>query len=160
METRIGIGYDIHRLADERKLFIGGIKIPYIKGLAGHSDADVLLHAICDALLGAIAGGDIGELFPDTDPQYRGIKSSELLKIVLELVHKKGYKVANVDTVIIAEKPNLSAFKNKIQESISKIMKIDKNCVGVKAKTSEGLGGLGRKEGIACYVVVLIKKES
>ena len=160
METRIGIGYDIHRLVDGRELFIGGIEIPYIKGLLGHSDADVLIHAICDALLGAIAGGDIGKLFPDTDPQYRDIRSRELLKTVLELVHKKGYKIANVDTVIIAEEPNLSAFKNRIQENLSKIMKIDRNCVGIKAKTNEGLGALGSKEGIACYAVVLIRKES
>ncbi|MFA5177480.1 MAG: 2-C-methyl-D-erythritol 2,4-cyclodiphosphate synthase [Candidatus Omnitrophota bacterium] len=160
METRIGIGYDIHRLASGRELFIGGIEIPYTKGLLGHSDADVLIHAICDALLGAIAGGDIGKLFPDTDPAYRGIRSRELLKNVLELVHKKGYKITNVDTVIIAEEPNLSAFKNRIQENLGKIMKIDKNCVGIKAKTNEGLGALGSKEGIACYAVVLIRKES
>ncbi|MDD5196241.1 MAG: 2-C-methyl-D-erythritol 2,4-cyclodiphosphate synthase [Candidatus Omnitrophota bacterium] len=160
MENRIGIGYDIHRLVDGRELFIGGIEIPYIKGLLGHSDADVLIHAICDALLGAIAGGDIGKLFPDTNPEYRGIRSRELLKIVLELVRKKGYKITNVDTVIIAEEPNLSAFKNRIQENLSKIMKIDKNCVGIKAKTNEGLGALGSKEGIACYAVVLVRKEN
>ena len=160
METRIGVGYDIHRLVSGRELFIGGIEIPYIKGLQGHSDADVLIHAICDALLGAIAGGDIGKLFPDTDPAYRGIRSRELLKNVLELVRKKGYKITNVDTVVIAEEPNLSAFKNRIQENLSKIMKIDKNCVGIKAKTNEGLGALGSKEGIACYAVVLIRKES
>ncbi|MDD5027176.1 MAG: 2-C-methyl-D-erythritol 2,4-cyclodiphosphate synthase, partial [Candidatus Omnitrophica bacterium] len=139
MENRIGIGYDIHRLVGGRELFIGGIEIPYIKGLLDHSDADVLIHAICDALLGAIAGGDIGKLFPDTDPEYRGIRSRELLKTVLGLVHKKGYKIINVDTVIIAEEPNLSAFKNRIQENLSTIMKIDKNCVGIKAKTNEGL---------------------
>jgi len=160
METRIGVGYDIHRLVSGRELFIGGIEIPYIKGLQGHSDADVLIHAICDALLGAIAGGDIGKLFPDTDPAYRGIRSRELLKNVLELVRKKGYKITNVDTVVIAEEPNLSAFKNRIQENLGKIMKIDKNCVGIKAKTNEGLGALGSKEGIACYAVVLIRKES
>jgi 2-C-methyl-D-erythritol 2,4-cyclodiphosphate synthase len=160
METHIGIGYDIHRLVPERQLFLGGIEIPYTKGLLGHSDADVLIHAICDALLGAIAGGDIGKLFPDTDPAYRGIRSRELLKIVLELVHKKGYKIANVDTVIIAEEPNLAAFKSRIQENLSKIMKLDKNCVSIKAKTNEGLGALGNKEGIACYAVVLIRKES
>ena len=157
---RIGIGYDIHRLVEDRKLFIGGVEIPYIKGLLGYSDADVLIHAICDALLGAIAEGDIGELFPDTDPQYQGIASSELLKTVLGLVHKKGYKVANLDTTIIAEEPKLLPFKNKIRENLSKIMSVDKDCVGVKAKTNEGLGELGRKEGIACYAAVLIKKES
>ncbi|MCX5696265.1 MAG: 2-C-methyl-D-erythritol 2,4-cyclodiphosphate synthase [Candidatus Omnitrophica bacterium] len=160
METRIGVGYDIHRLVSERKLFIGGVEIPYIKGLLGHSDADVLIHAICDALLGAIAEKDIGELFPDTDPKYQGISSSELLKVVLELVRKKGYQVSNLDTVIIAEEPKFAPFKNRIQESLSKIMNIDKDRVGLKAKTNEGLGELGRKEGIACYATVLIKKES
>ena len=160
MENRVGIGYDLHRLADERKLFIGGVEIPYIKGLSGHSDADVLIHAICDALLGAIAEADIGELFPDTDPKYQGISSPELLKRVLELVCEKGYKVSNIDTIIIAEEPKFAPFKNSIRENLSKIMNIDKDCVGVKAKTNEGLGGVGRKEGIACYATVLIKKES
>jgi 2-C-methyl-D-erythritol 2,4-cyclodiphosphate synthase len=160
METRVGIGYDIHRLVGERKLIIGGVEIPYIKGLLGHSDADVLIHAIADALLGALAAGDIGELFPDSDPQYQGISSSELLKIVVGLVRKKGYQIVNLDTVIIAEEPKLSPFKNKIRENLSKIMDIDQGCVGVKAKTNEGLGELGRKEGIASFATVLIKKES
>ena len=160
MEIRIGIGYDLHRLVNERKLFIGGIEIPYLKGLLGHSDADVLIHAICDALLGAIAKGDIGELFSDTDPKYQDIPSTELLKIVLGLVRKQGYEISNLDTVIIAEEPKLLPFKKRIQESLSSIMKVDKNCVGVKAKTNEGLGELGRKEGIACFATVLIKKES
>ncbi|MFH0855542.1 MAG: 2-C-methyl-D-erythritol 2,4-cyclodiphosphate synthase [Candidatus Omnitrophota bacterium] len=159
METRVGIGYDLHRLVEERKLFIGGIEIPYIKGLLGHSDADCLIHAVCDAFLGAIAEKDIGELFPDTDPAYQGISSPELLKIVLGLVHKKGYRVSNVDTIIVAEEPKMSPFKNKIQESLSKIMGIDKDRIGVKAKTSEGLGELGKKEGIACLATVLIQKE-
>ncbi|MFA5095733.1 MAG: 2-C-methyl-D-erythritol 2,4-cyclodiphosphate synthase [Candidatus Omnitrophota bacterium] len=160
METRVGIGYDLHRMADERKLFIGGVEIPYIRGLAGYSDADVLLHAICDALLGAIAEPDIGELFPDTDPQYQGISSAALLKTVLELVRKKGYGVVNLDTVIIAEEPKMSPFKNRIRESISGIMNIDKERVAVKAKTNEGVGELGRKEGIACFATVLLKKEN
>ncbi len=160
METRVGIGYDVHRLADERKLIIGGVEIPYIKGLLGHSDADVLVHAICDALLGALAEGDIGELFPDTDPKYQGISSSELLKTVVGLAREKGYQIVNLDTIIIAEEPKLSPFKNKIRENLSKIMDIDKGCVGVKAKTNEGLGELGRKEGIASFATVLIKKES
>jgi len=160
MSYKIGIGYDLHRLVEERKLIIGGVQIPYIKGLLGYSDADVLIHAICDALLGAISGGDIGELFPDTDPKYQGISSLELLKIVLGLLHKKGWRVVNIDTVLIAEEPKMSPFKNKIQESLSKIMHLDKDCVSVKAKTNEGLGGLGRKEGIACFATALIKKES
>lgn len=159
MECRVGIGYDLHRLVEERKLFIGGVEIPYIKGLLGYSDADCLIHAVCDALLGAISEKDIGELFPDTDLKYQGISSPELLKIVLELVHKKGYTISNVDTVIVAEEPKMSPFKNKIKESLSQIMGIDKDCVGVKAKTNEGLGELGRKEGIACFATVLIQKE-
>jgi len=158
METRIGLGYDIHRLVCERKLFIGGVEIPYIKGLLGHSDADVLIHAISDALLGAIAEKDIGELFLDSDPKYRGIASSELLKVVLELVRNKGYEISNIDTVIVAEEPKFSPFKSMIQESLSRIMNIDKTRVGVKAKTNEGLGEVGGKEGIACYAIVLITK--
>ena len=159
METRIGLGYDLHRLVEERKLFIGGVEIPYIKGLQGHSDADCLIHALCDALLGAISEKDIGELFPDTDPKYQGISSPELLKTVMGLVHKKGYKISNVDTIIIAEEPKMSPFKNQIQESLSKIMGIDKDRVSVKAKTNEGLGELGRKEAIASFATVLIQKE-
>ncbi|MDD5568048.1 MAG: 2-C-methyl-D-erythritol 2,4-cyclodiphosphate synthase [Candidatus Omnitrophica bacterium] len=159
METRIGLGYDLHRLVEGRKLFIGGVEIPYIKGLGGHSDADCLIHAVCDALLGAISGADIGELFPDSDPRYRGVSSSELLKTVMDLVRKKGYKISNVDTIIIAEEPKMSPFKDEIRESLSKIMGIDKDRVGVKAKTNEGLGELGRKEGIASFATVLIQKE-
>ena len=157
MENRVGIGYDLHRLADERKLFIGGVEIPYIKGLAGYSDADVLIHAIADALLGAIAGPDIGELFPNTDPKYQDISSAELLKTVLGLVRKKGYKIVNLDTVIIAEEPKMSPFKNRIRESLSKIMDIDKDCVGVKAKTNEGLDAVGQGKAIACYAVVTLE---
>ena len=160
METRVGIGYDIHRLVGGRKLFIGGVEIPYIKGLLGHSDADVLIHAVCDALLGAVAEKDIGELFPDSDPKYSGIASSQLLKVVLELVRKRGYQISNIDTVIVAEEPKFSPFKSMIQESLSRIMNIDKTRVSVKAKTNEGLGEVGGKEGIACYATVLIKKES
>ena len=159
METRIGIGYDSHRLVEGRKLFLGGVQIPYIKGLLSHSDGDCLIHAIADALLGALAQGDIGELFPDTDPQYKAIASAELLKKVLELVRKKGYTVSNVDTIIIAEEPKLSLFKDQIKESLSRILNIDNDRVGVKAKTNEGMGSLGRKEGIAAQAAVLIKKE-
>ena len=159
MEYRIGIGYDIHRLVNERKLLIGGIEIPYLKGLLGHSDGDVLLHAVCDALLGAISQGDIGEHFPDTDPKYRGISSSELLKIVIKLVHSQGYKVSNLDTIIIAEEPKLTSFKGLIQSNLAKLLYIHKDCVCVKAKTNEGLGELGNREAIACYATVLIKKE-
>jgi len=156
---RVGFGYDIHRLANDRKLILGGIEIPYIKGLVGHSDADVLTHAICDALLGAMAEGDIGEHFPDTDPKYQGASSIELLKWVFDLLTKKGYSVSNLDTVIIAQEPSLVSFKKKIQQNLASILKIDNDCVGVKAKTNEGLGEIGAKEAIACYCVALLKGE-
>ena len=155
---RIGIGYDIHRLVTERKLFIGGVEIPYIKGLLGHSDADVLVHALCDALLGAIAAGDIGEHFPDTDPKYQGISSLEILKSVLTLVSSKGYSISNIDAVIIAQEPGMAPFKKKIQENLAKALCVDKDCVSIKAKTNEGMGETGRKEAIACYAVALLKK--
>lgn len=160
MQYRIGIGYDIHRLVDERKLFIGGVEIPYTKGLLGHSDGDVLLHAICDALLGAISEGDIGEHFPDTDPEYYGVSSQELLKVVDDLVKNKGFAVNNIDTVIIAQEPKLSPFRKEIQQSIAGILNIGKDSVNIKAKTAEGLGEIGRKEAIACYAVVsIVSKE-
>ena len=155
---RIGLGYDIHSLALERKLFIGGIEIPYIKGLMGHSDADVLIHAICDALLGAISEGDIGEHFPDTDPKYQGISSTELLKLVLKLVNKKKYSIANIDAVIIAQEPGMAPFKKRIQENLAKILEIETDAVSIKAKTNEGMGEVGRKEAIACYAVALLKR--
>lgn len=155
---RIGLGYDIHSLALERKLFIGGIEIPYIKGLMGHSDADVLIHAICDALLGAISEGDIGEHFPDTDPKYQGISSTELLKLVLRLVNKKKYSIVNIDAVIIAQEPGMAPFKKRIQENLAKILEIETDAVSIKAKTNEGMGEVGRKEAIACYAVALLKR--
>lgn len=156
MSYKIGIGYDIHRLAEGRKLFIGGIEIPYIKGLLGHSDADVLLHAICDALLGAIGEGDIGELFPDTDPQYQGISSAELLRAVDNLVKKKNFLINNVDTVVIAQEPKLSPFKKSIQQMIARILNIKEDNVNIKAKTNEGLGEIGSKEAIAAYAAVTV----
>ena len=156
MEYRIGIGYDIHRLVDGRKLFIGGIEIPYIQGLLGHSDGDVLLHAICDALLGAVGEKDIGQCFPDTDPKYQGISSRELLKTVDGLVKKKNLLINNIDTVVIAQEPILSPFKKQMQESIAEILNIKEDSVNIKAKTNEGLGEIGRKEAIAAYAVVTV----
>ena len=156
--VRIGLGYDIHSLVLERKLFIGGVEIPYIKGLLGHSDADVLIHAIIDALLGAISAGDIGEHFPDTDLKYQGISSTELLKLVLGLVSKKGYSICNIDAVIIAQEPGMSPFKKRIQENLAKILGIENDCVSIKAKTNEGMGETGRKEAIACYAVALLRR--
>jgi len=159
MSYRIGIGYDIHRLVEGRKLFIGGVEIPYIKGLLGHSDGDVLLHAICDALLGALAQGDIGELFPDSDPQYQGISSIELLKEVDALVKKKGFLVGNIDTVVIAEQPILLPFKKPIQKKIAQVLSIKEESVNIKAKTNEGLDEIGKGEAIAAYAVAIITEE-
>lgn len=159
MEYRIGIGYDSHRLVADRKLFIGGVEIPYVKGLLGHSDGDVLLHAICDALLGALAQGDIGEVFPDTDPKYQDISSIELLETVDSLIKNKNFTVHNIDTVVIAQEPILIPFKRQIQETIARILNITEERVNVKAKTNNGLGELGRKEAIAAYAVALIAEE-
>jgi len=159
MEYRIGIGYDIHRLVKGRKLFLGGIKIKHSHGLLGHSDADVLLHAISDALLGAVCAGDIGKHFPDTDSKYKGISSSILLEKSHYLVRQKGYKVNNIDAVIIAQAPRLEAFKEKIAENIADILKINSDQVNIKAKTNEGLGPVGRSEAIAVYAVVSLNSE-
>lgn len=158
MSYRIGIGYDIHRLVDGRKLFIGGVHIPYIKGLLGHSDGDVLLHAICDALLGAVSEGDIGQCFPDTDPRYQGISSIELLKTVNELIRKKSFMIMNLDTIVIAQEPVLSPFKKYMQQVIAETLNVKEDSVNIKAKTNEGMGEIGRKEAIAAYAAVTIKK--
>jgi len=161
MSYKIGIGYDIHRLVEGRKLFLGGVEIPYIKGLLGHSDGDALLHAICDALLGALGEGDIGEHFPDTDPQYHNLSSVELLKAVKNLVEEKKFMIVNVDTVVIAQEPKLIPFKKQIRGKIAQILDIKEDCVNIKAKTNEGLGEIGREEGIAAYAAVnIISKET
>jgi len=161
MSYKIGIGYDIHRLVEGRKLFLGGVEIPYIKGLLGHSDGDALLHAICDALLGALGEGDIGEHFPDTDPQYHNLSSVELLKAVKNLVEEKKFMIANVDTVVIAQEPKLVPFKKQIRGKIAQILDNKEDCVNIKAKTNEGLGAIGREEGIAAYAAVnIISKEA
>ena len=156
MPYKIGIGYDIHRLVEGRKLFIGGVEIHYSKGLLGHSDGDVLIHAVCDALLGAASQGDIGMHFPDTDPKYRNIYSIELLKAVAELLDGKGFAVNNVDSVVIAQEPVLAPFKKQMQINIARILKIDSACVNIKAKTNEALGEIGREEAIASYAVVML----
>lgn len=158
MEYRIGIGYDIHRLVEGRKLFIGGLEIPYIKGLLGHSDGDVLLHAICDALLGAISGLDLGEMFPDSDTKYQGICSSELLKQVNTLVIQKNYRISNLDTVLIAQEPMFSPFKKQIRETIARVIDIKEDCINIKAKTNEGLDEIGRGNAIAAYAVAIITR--
>lgn len=157
MDYRVGIGYDIHRLVEGRKLFLGGVEIPYIRGLLGHSDADALLHAVCDALLGAIGEPDIGERFPNTDPKYQDISSAALLEEVCGILKKKSFQIVNVDTVVIAQEPNLSPFKKQMRENIARILGLGADCVNVKAKTNEGLGETGKKEAIACYAVVVIR---
>ncbi|MFZ2357572.1 MAG: 2-C-methyl-D-erythritol 2,4-cyclodiphosphate synthase [Candidatus Omnitrophota bacterium] len=158
MKYKLGIGYDIHRLVEGRKLIIGGVEIPYQKGLLGHSDADVLLHAICDALLGAASERDIGELFPDSDPKYNNISSMELFKIVVDLIRKSNFRVNNIDAVIILEEPKISPFKKRIQENIAGVLKIREDSVNLKAKTNEGMGEIGAKEAISCYAVAMLTK--
>ncbi len=155
---RVGFGYDVHAFASDRLLVLGGITIPYLFGLKGHSDADVLVHAICDALLGAIAEGDIGRHFPDTDPQYRDIKSMTLLKRVMDKVREKGFHLLNVDTTIVAQKPKLSEIIPRMIKEIAKVLEIEPGRVNVKATTTEGLGFTGREEGIAAYAVALVEE--
>jgi len=156
---RIGTGYDVHRLATDRKLMIGGVDVPFEKGLLGHSDADVLLHAICDALLGAAGLGDIGRHFPDTAPKYKGISSLMLLEEVRRLLAEAGYRVGNIDATIVAEKPKLASHIPAMVTNIAAAVKTDRSAVNVKATTTEGLGFAGRGEGMAAYAVALIRKE-
>jgi len=155
---RVGSGYDVHPLVSGRPLVLGGIRIPYLFGLQGHSDADVLTHAICDALLGAIAEGDIGRHFPDTDPQYRDIKSTILLKKVLNKVREKGFRPVNIDATVVAQKPKLSDMIPRMVKEIANALEIDTERVNVKATTTEGLGLTGREEGIAAYAVALVEE--
>ena len=153
---RIGSGYDVHRLVPDRDLIIGGVKIEHEMGLLGHSDADVLLHAISDALLGAAALGDIGKHFPDSDPQYKGISSLYLLEKVKELVEEEGFFIENVDATIIAQAPKMRPYIDKMRENIANALSIDVSCVNVKATTEEGLGFTGEKKGIAASAVCLL----
>ncbi|MFH2129720.1 MAG: 2-C-methyl-D-erythritol 2,4-cyclodiphosphate synthase [bacterium] len=156
---RIGIGYDVHQLQSGRNLVLGGIRIPSDKGLLGHSDADVLVHAIIDALLGALALGDIGKLFPDTDNRYKDINSLELLEQVLDRIQKKGWQIGNLDTIIMAEQPKLQPFIPRMTESIAENLQIDQEQVSIKATTTEKLGFIGREEGIAAQAIVLLIKD-
>lgn len=156
MAMKIGIGYDIHRLVEDRQLFIGGVNIPYLKGLLGHSDGDVLLHSICDALLGAMNEDDIGTHFPDSDPRFHNISSDKLLKEVKGIIKKKGLSIGNIDTVIIAQEPIISPFKKQIKKNIAQILGVGEDLINIKAKTNEGLGEIGRKEAIACWSVALL----
>jgi len=158
MQYKVGIGYDIHRLVGERKLMLGGIEIPYLKGLLGHSDGDSVLHAICDAMLGAMAKGDIGEHFPVADPKYDNISSIELLKKVDEIVKQSNYSIENIDISIIAEEPMLGPFKKRMVKKISETLKIDEEKINIKATTNEGLDDIGKGLAIAAYAVVLLSK--
>ena len=160
MNFRIGHGYDVHRLVEGRDLIIGGVKIEYEKGLLGHSDADVLLHAISDAILGAAAMGDIGKLFPDTDEKFKGADSLLLLKKVVEKTAEKGYKVSNIDATIIAQAPKMSSHIEKMRKNIAEACDIDFDAVSVKATTEEKLGFTGSGEGIRAHSVCLIEKSS
>jgi len=153
---KTGIGYDIHPLVEGRKLFLGGVEIPYVKGLSGHSDGDALLHAICDAMLGAAGEGDIGEHFPDTDSAYHGISSLKLLKAVSDLVKKKGFSIGNIDAVVIAGEPNLAPFKKLMRRGICGVLDTAEDNVNIKAKTNNGLGGTGSKESIACFASIVL----
>ena len=154
---RIGNGYDVHRFAENRDLFLGGVKIPYELGLLGHSDADVLLHAIMDALLGAAALGDIGKLFPHTDERFKGADSLLLLKEVCVVLGAKGYKIVNIDSIVIAQKPKLAPYIEQMRKNIADACKIDISQVSVKATTEEKLGFTGRLEGISSHAVCLIE---
>lgn len=160
MTTRIGLGYDIHRLVPGRTLVLGGETIAYDKGLLGHSDADVLVHAACDALLGAAGMGDIGEHFPDTDPRYRGICSLDLLIRVYHWVQERGFVLVNMDATIFAQAPKLSPFKSRMAVRMADSMSVDHALINIKATTTEGLGDIGRGEGIAAMCVVLLQSTS
>ncbi len=155
---RIGCGYDVHRLIEGRRLILGGVEIPYERGLLGHSDADVLLHAISDALLGAAALGDIGKHFPDSDPAYEGADSLELLRRIAGLLTEKGYEIVNVDATVLLERPKLRPYIDRMRERISAALEIPVSGVSVKASTEEGLGFTGREEGIAAQAVALIEE--
>lgn len=155
---RIGHGYDVHRLIKDRDLILGGVKIPYEKGLLGHSDADVLTHAIMDALLGAAALGDIGKHFPDTDPTYKGADSLKLLGHVMQLLAQNGWVIENVDATIIAQKPKLSPYIPDMKENLIKLMQTDAHSINIKATTEEHLGFTGRGEGISAHAVCLLKQ--
>lgn len=156
-DMRVGLGFDSHRFAEGRPLMLGGVRIPFDKGLEGHSDADVVLHAVIDALLGAAALPDIGEQFPDGDPAYRGVASTALLNRTLALLSEAGFEPNNVDIVVIAERPKLSSHKEAMRASIAALLGLDVNRVGVKAKTAEGMDAIGRSEGMACMAVASIR---
>ena len=153
---RIGFGYDVHRLVEGRQLRLGGVDIPFNRGLLGHSDADVLVHAICDALLGAAALGDIGQHFPDSDPRYRGIDSLKLLREVHQLLQNKGWSIGNLDCTVIAQVPKLAPFRAAMQRRLAQVLAVSHNQINIKATTTEGLGFIGNEEGLGAMCVALI----
>lgn len=158
MRTRVGIGDDVHRLVEGRPLILGGVRIDYPLGLLGHSDADVVLHALCDAVLGAAALGDIGDHFPDTDPQWKDVDSACLLEQAVRLVLSEGYEIANCDLIIHAQKPKLGPIKGQIKQNLARLLGLPLDAVNVKAKTGELVGPIGRGEAISCLAVVLLSK--
>jgi 2-C-methyl-D-erythritol 2,4-cyclodiphosphate synthase len=159
-EFRTGIGYDLHRLAEGRRLVLGGVEIPFEKGFEAHSDGDILFHAITDALLGAAGLGDIGELFPPTDPQWKDADSTVFLKQARELIESYGYGVANVDAVVVIERPKILPYRDQIRKRLAKILGIKADHVGIKAKTSEGVGPIGRGEAAEAHAVVVISRSA
>ncbi len=159
MKIRVGFGYDIHRLEEGKRLFLGGMEIPFSKGLAGHSDGDCLIHSIIDALLGALGEKDIGQQFPDTDDEYLNIRSTILLKKVAIMLNDRGAEVLNIDSVIIAEQPKLNTVIPEMKKHLCDILNINRASLGIKAKTNEGLDATGRGEAVAAYVTVLIKMD-
>jgi len=157
MHTRVGIGYDVHRLGEDRKLVIGGIHIPWHKGCIGYSDGDVLIHAICDAMLGAVSAGDIGRHFPDTSPEFKDIDSKILLDRTKDIIRLKGYQIGNIDSTVCLQKPKIGKYIPGMQEEIARILEISIKDISIKATTTERLGLVGREEGIAAYAVVMLE---
>jgi len=155
---RVGIGYDVHKLVTGRKLILGGVVIPFEKGLLGHSDADVLVHAVCDALLGAAAMGDIGLHFPDTDPKFKDISSIKLLAETNAMVHREGFTIGNIDTIIFAEAPKIGPYRKMMQEKLASTVEVEPSCLNIKATTTEGLGIIGKGDGIGAMCVALLEK--
>lgn len=153
---KIGLGYDVHKLVSGRKLIIGGVDIPYEKGLEGHSDADVLVHAIADALLGAAKMGDIGKFFPDTDPKYKDANSLELLSLVAKMINTKGFRIEDIDSIIVAQEPKMAPYREQMQKNIAEALGMAASSVGIKATTTEALGFEGRGEGISAKAVALL----
>lgn len=159
MKIRIGLGFDIHRLEEGRTLYLGGIEIPFPKGLVGHSDGDCLIHALIDGLLGAAGEKDIGQIFPDTNPQYKDIRSTELLREVIQRLKEREMEIINVDSVIIAEEPNLASYIPRMKEVLCSILQIGKDDLGIKAKTQEGIGLIGQRKAISAWVNVLVRRK-